>query len=528
MISRYLYAGVVALAVATPAYADPPKGFEEFRKGLMENFNSFRNRILDHYADFLAGEWHEYESLEPLERYSEPKPSEIPSILEFETEEADEQKKEVMLSLGFENVDANKFDEKKDPALLNWMRGARSLYSASAAPAGETIVGEDVRDKLAPGNIVTGNGLVANYDGDIFNFYGMEFGLPKVNFEIENKIVNLSDFAVQWKKLESQNVGKKLVPGIQAVQKSSGLSDYLVFEMIMAYADHKFPEANDAAKMAFAHYILCQMEFGARLAVSVEGDPYMLLPFEEPVYGCGAVNLDRRYYVFSAPGRPFVKRSGFYTPDLPTDASFGKSLGLRLAELRLPMNPYHFSFEHAGLKIEGDMNQNIIPMLYRYPQMHTKGFAESTITPELRDEVVRQVKDQLKDQDPLKAADKLLALLQYGFSYKTDDNYHGFEKPYFFEEILFYPHSDCEDRAIFYSYLLWNALGIETDLIAYPNHEATAIKAEKVWGGFEHYKKGQDKFFISDPTFQGAPTGSCMPQCKDVLPTIDVSYSSNM
>lgn len=528
MISRYIYAGVVALAASTPAYAEPPKGFEEFRKGLMENFNSFRNRILDHYADFLAGEWHEYESLEPLERYSDPKPSEIPAVEEFETEEADEQKKELMLSLGFEKVDANQFDERKDPALLNWIRGARSLYSAATPPSGETIVGEEVSDKLAPGNIVTGNGLVANYDGDVFSFYGMEFGLPKVNFEIENNITNLDDFAIQWKKLENQKVGQKLLPGIKAVQKSSGLSDYLVFEMIMAYADHKFPTANDAAKMAFAHYLLCQMEFGARIAVNANGDPFMLLPFEEPVFGRGAVKLERRYYVFSTPGRPFVKKSGLYTPNLPADASSGKALGLRIDGLRLPMNPYHFSFEHAGLKIEGDMNQNIIPILYRYPQMHTKGFAESTVIPELREDVVRQVKEQLKGLDPMKAADKLLALIQFGFNYKSDDSYHGFEKPYFFEEILFYPYSDCEDRAIFYSYLIWNSLGLETDLIAYPNHEATAIRAERVWGGEDYYLKNTEKFFISDPTYQGGPTGSCMPSCRDVKPTIDVSYTNRL
>ncbi len=528
MISRYLYAGVVALAAATPAYADPPKGFEEFRKGLMENFNSFRNRILDHYADFLAGEWHEYESLEPLERYSEPKPTEIPSVEEFETEEADEQKKELMLTLGFEKVDANKFDGRKDPALLNWIRETRSLYSASTAPQGEDIVGEDVKGQLTPGNIVTGKGLVANYDGDVFNFYGMDFGLPKVNFEIEDNITSLNDFATQWRKLDKQEVGKKLIPGIKAVQQSSGLSDYLVFEMIMAYADHKFPKANDAAKMAFAHYMLCQMEYGARIAVNEEGEPFMLLPFDEPVFGRGAVNLERRYYVFSTPGRQFVKKSGLYTPPLPNDASTGKTLSLRLDGLRLPMNPYHFSFEHAGLKIEGDMNQNIIPILYRYPQMSTKSFAESTINQDLRDDVVRQVKEQLKGEERLKAVDKLLALIQYGFHYKTDDAFHGFEKPYFYEEILFYPHSDCEDRAIFYSYLLWNALGIETDLIAYPNHEATAIKAEKVWGGNDFYLKDSDKFFISDPTYQGGMTGSCMPNCRDKKPTIDVSYKNRL
>ena len=66
--------GVMAIAAVTSCHADPPKGFEEFRRGLLDNFNSFKSRILEHYNDFLAGEWHEYESLEADMRYTQPKP----------------------------------------------------------------------------------------------------------------------------------------------------------------------------------------------------------------------------------------------------------------------------------------------------------------------------------------------------------------------------------------------------------------------------------------------------------------------
>ncbi|MDE6772187.1 MAG: hypothetical protein K2J49_06260, partial [Muribaculaceae bacterium] len=137
---------------------------------------------------------------------------------------------------------------------------------------------------------------------------------------------------------------------------------------------------------------------------------------------------------------------------------------------------------------------------------------------------VRPVTDQRGPDDPLKGADRLLALIQYAFPYEVDDEFHGFEKPYFFEECLYYPKSDCEDRAVFYSYLLWNALGLESQLIAYPGHEAASLKAESVWGGDAHYLDGGHKYFISDPTYLGAPTGQCMRRFRDVEPTVDLSY----
>ena len=74
----------LVLALATPAVQiqaqSNNKSFEEFRKGLLDDFQSFRSRILEHYSDFLNGEWHEYEPLMPEKRYSEPKPDVAPSV----------------------------------------------------------------------------------------------------------------------------------------------------------------------------------------------------------------------------------------------------------------------------------------------------------------------------------------------------------------------------------------------------------------------------------------------------------------
>ncbi len=525
MKGKYILAGVLAFSAITSAYADPPKGFEEFRKGIMDNFNSFRSRVLDHYADFLAGEWHEYEALEAEEKYSAPKPAQQP-VLELEAEDIEPQKKELMISMGFADVDLSELQPKPEPDLLKWVRDARNLYIANPDPAPLTFAQEDVGKELGEGNIVTPDGFLADYPGDIFNFYGMQFALPKVDFKILPAIDDVDDFSKQWTLLDDQDFADELIPSLKEIQQLTGLSDYLLFEMIMAYADSKFPNSNDAAKMALTHYLLCQMEYSVRIALDTNGQPFMLIPFEEEIFGRSALPLEKRYYVFSTPGRPFRARAGLRTPVLPNDTDLGKSLSLRMNGLNLPMNPYHYSFEYDGLTIEGDMNQNIIPMLFKYPQMDTSGFAASTISPEVRADVVRQLKEQLGNLDPLMAADKLLSMVQFGFPYATDDNYHGFEKPYFFEETLFYPKSDCEDRAVFYSYLLHNALGLEADLIAYPNHEATAIRAESVWGGDDHYMRKAEKFFISDPTFQGAPTGSCMARYKGVQPKIDLSYSN--
>lgn len=521
----------MAMSAMTAAFPQAPAGFEKFRRGLMEDYDSFKSRILEHYADFLAGEWHEYESLEAESKFSEPKPGAMP-VAELNADEGEEQRKEMLSSMGF-LLGKRPMQEINDmPDLMKWMRGAGKLYKS--APMAETAaaptdsvsatVADSIPSLSGKGDIVTTDGFSDHADGDLFNFYGIRFAMPAIDFAISQEVTSTADYARQWEALVAQGVADKVIPGIEGLQKVCGLSDYLMFELLFSYIDQKFPEANDASKMSATHYVLTHMGFGVRLAMDDNSNPFILLPFEEKIYGRSGLKLGKQYYVFSAPGREMVKRMGLSSPYLPDNAEQGKSLSLRLDGLRLPEKPYHYSFEHEGLKIEGELNENVMPMLYRYPQMDTGGFGASMISPEVREDVVKQLRAQLGDMDPLKAADKLLAMIQFSFPYQVDDEFHGFEKPYFFEECLYYPKSDCEDRAVFYSYLLWNAFGLESQLIAYPGHEAASLKADKVWGGTAHYWNDGRKFFISDPTYLGAPTGQCMNRFLDVEPSVDLSY----
>lgn len=527
--------GVLIMCAVSSLSAQAPAGFEEFRKSLLNDFNNFKSRILEHYADFLAGEWHEYESLEPESKYSEPKIENMPVFDQLDVKEADTQEKEIAWLKNIDNhPKVNKDGDLnfKEPSLMSILRSGEGIYSmvSFSLPDGTTHAdsvsemafgGDKLRNE---GEIMTPEGLRKEYDGDIFGFYGMKFALPKVEFAVIDSITTTLDFSRQWERLVADSVADRLTPPILSLQKQTGISDYLMFEMIMAYLDHKLTGANDASKMSITHYLLAHMGFGVRIAIDDNDNPFILLPFTEKIFGKSMIPLGKDYYVFSTPGRAPIARKSLRSPYVPDNAEQGASMNLRMKGLNLPVKKCHYDISYAGLNLKGDLNENIFPLLYRYPQMDTGGFASTMISPDVRESVVNQLKEQLGGEDSLAAAEKLLEMIQFGFPYATDDKFHGFEKPYFFEEILYYPKSDCEDRAVFYSYLLWNVLGLENDLITYPGHEAAAIRAESVKGGFDHYLREGKKYYISDPTYQGAPTGQCMPQYSNLYPGIDLSY----
>lgn len=73
------------------------------------------------------------------------------------------------------------------------------------------------------------------------------------------------------------------------------------------------------------------------------------------------------------------------------------------------------------------------------------------------------------------AAGMLLNFVQTAFEYRADGEQFGYERPFFPDETLFYPYSDCEDRAILYAVLVRELLGLDVVLLHYPNHLATAV-----------------------------------------------------
>ena len=90
---------------------------------------------------------------------------------------------------------------------------------------------------------------------------------------------------------------------------------------------------------------------------------------------------------------------------------------------------------------------------------------------------------------------------------------------------LFYPKNDCEDRAIFYTYLLWEVLGIPNQLICYPGHESASVSLSTPVKGISYSHSGKT-FYISDPTYIGSVTGQCMPDFEQTAPEIDFTYNN--
>ena len=65
--------------------------------------------------------------------------------------------------------------------------------------------------------------------------------------------------------------------------------------------------------------------------------------------------------------------------------------------------------------------------------------------------------------------------MQTAFAYRTDQDQFSREKWMLPEETLFYPYSDCDDRAVLFAWLVRELLELPVIGIQWPGHMAVAV-----------------------------------------------------
>ena len=510
----------------------PSEEFNQFREQIFSDYSDFKSRILDHYGDFLNGEWHEFEPFwEEKSPYTEPKPEFLPEmpVMPEPLPEEDVAK-----------LPAPEFNPAALPGISarrpggELAEGSISDYDYPSLKIDIPDVGGLSRPGISASNpamagivnIDMKSSLPQAQDNFFFDFYGMEAYIPEVEFNITSSIADYRGAGNHWNMMAGQEGGVETSRCLKGLADQLGLNGYLTFRLTEAYVNQRFGGSDTNARMSAVHFLLSHMEYDVRL-VQVNGMLTVMMPFDQKVvYSTLSTTAGngRKYTVLYPVGNEISGRSSvsLMTCDIPGGAA-GKTSDLRLTGLNLPVRAREYQLSHGGLSLRGEINENLKDILYHYPQMPNGDFASSVIDSELRDDLVSQVRTQLAGKSHTEAVNALMALCHYGFQYKTDQEWHGFEKPYFLEESLLYDYNDCEDRAIFFSYLIWHALGIPCQMVQYPGHESATVAVSDEVKGY-YYDTDGTKYYSADPTYIGSNVGMLMSSYRNVVPTIDKHY----
>jgi hypothetical protein len=215
--------------------------------------------------------------------------------------------------------------------------------------------------------------------------------------------------------------------------------------------------------------------------------------------GCKAKNLtvcDAAY-----PGEQMMSLGVAEQPDLKKNMSDKRTVISRFVNVSADMQ----------------MNKNLMDFYTDYPtsydgkDMMTRWayYANTPVSPEVKEMVYPQLKQQIGNAPKLMAANMLLNWVQMGLTYAYDEKVWGHDRAFFAEESLFYPFCDCEDRSILFSHLIRDLLDLDVVLVYYPGHLYTAVCFNEDVTGDYIMVNGR-KFTVADPTYYNANVGKTM------------------
>ena len=489
---------VVATLIATTTNAqnenETKDSFDKFREGILTSYNNFRDKILEDYDEFLDGVWKEYQRFLGVERNPKPKPFVVPRY-------------EVPVT-------------PLEPVKLKPI-----VVTPDIKPVKPLDIPTPTIPPVVPviPDIPTPPPVKPSIEYQNFSFYSLSVKVPKTDYTSLLQ-VEMGQYGEAWRQLKQLKVEKQVLPALQQVVQACGLNDYFTYELTECYVDAVLSSANAEKRISLLHYLMAHQGFDVRIARCGQ-IPLLLLPMEQMVYARSYLNInEQRFYLFTdkLSGSVDLGNGGIYSCDIPKDANAGRTLDLTIRPLTMPEHKQSFNISYGGLTLKGQVNTTLINMVRHYPQMSIPDYARSTLDTGIRRSLISQMKQQLQPYQGMTAVNKLLRFIQMGFEYATDQEQHGYEKPYFLEEILYYPKCDCEDRAVFFAYLVKEVLGVDNCLIQYPGHECTAIVRNDMTG--DGFTLNGKSYYITDPTYLGADAGHCMPQYRETQPEVQFWY----
>jgi hypothetical protein len=342
----------------------------------------------------------------------------------------------------------------------------------------------------------------------------------KAQFEGTPNAKTISAF---WETMSKSNY-EDFIKQVQSYKERMNLNDWGYCEFLNKTAEKLYPGSRNESNM-FDWFMLSKSGYQAKIGYS--GDKvYLLLPTSGVLYGVAYYmfgNSTTKFYniMFDRYEKPEVATLFSYDQNYPNATKLTGYQLVAAPRIHNDIQTKILKFTHNGSEyiVKVEFDRSAVKFFEYYPQTDLEVYFDAVPSTDARTSLLDALKPLIKDRSETEAVDVLLHFVQTAFKYETDDEQFGREKPFFPEETLYYPGSDCEDRAVLFSFLVRNLLGLEVVGLDYPNHVATAVRFKGDANGDQVVYQNR-KYIICDPTYINADYGMCMPQFKNIKPGI--------
>lgn len=502
---------VAGLALSAPGVSlcaqDLEKEFEAFERQQKQDFEDFKNKADAEFETFLREAWQAYDAFAPEIAPVRPEP---PTPVTFD--QTGPETPPVSIKPGKLKVPQAPVPGVGDKVPVNYP--GKSDLEAKPAP-GVYVPGEPYTPVIVPMPVVKPGRSVYRTSVEL---YGTEFDIATDAAE-NLSLAGIQETAVAdaWKDLCNRDY-EQMVKDCMTVKNERKLSDWAYLQLTKQIGLQLYgaERPNDIAFLQM--FLLNKSGYKARLA-KIDDCLKLLVAPAGTIYGTPYLRINGdKYYVYE-PVPDASLRIYTYKQDF-AEAKNLVCLNIEsIPDFALQEEPRTFTSADGAVKVQTVVNKNLMDFYRDYPQCDVVIHYKAAMSDKLKSELYGQLKPVIEGKTQVEAANILLNFVQTGFQYMTDGEQFGYEKPFFPDETFYYPYCDCEDRAMLYATLVKDLLGLDAILLDYPNHIASAVHFTENVSGDAVVLEGT-RYVVCDPTYIGAPVGSCMEQYKTVGPQV--------
>ena len=454
--------------------------YEKFSKHAKAEYEDYRAQCNAEYVKFLERAWKEYKVLPSIPR---PKDEVVPPTIMPRQDKNKKQAKEIPI----ENV--------VSPIL--------------SLPQPKPISPIYENDKVEEKNFS-------------FSYMGTtcEVRLPK-DLNIRMSGCESCMIATIWKQLAT-NAMDNTIRDFLALRLKMQLCDWAYLNLIDTFAQAFCGHGNEAVIMAA--FIYSQSGYKMRLGRDCE-KLYLLYGSKHGIYEKGYIVIEGINYY---PLDDKVERMEISDFSFPQEQSM--SLYIENAQkftIRPSAKRKLASEQYHDVTIDSQVNLNLIQFYNTYPSSEVnrnfmtrwKMYADTPMDESVSQMLYPDIKNKIEGLSDVQAVNQILNWVQTAFQYEYDDKVWGHDRAFFAEETLYYPYCDCEDRAILFTRLVRDLLGLKCILVYYPGHLASAVCLKQQVNG-DYISLDGDVYTICDPTYIGAPVGITMPEMDNRSATV--------
>jgi len=482
--------------------------FNDFKARSRSEFEAFRQKNNKTYASFLRKAW---ETIHPNDPIPYPNKKEVPPIIYDDTLGI----KDIRITKPVVKVVKKIVKFKKEE--IEVLRDKRQPQPATP-PSRSTLPAKEYND--IPIQRVEIPEQIRKYSTMPVDFFGQEL---EVHID-ESKRLNIGEITpdniadIYENQLSTKYYDNLLVDCLK-LRKNLKLCDWAYLLLIKKISDQLCLEGTNEAAL-LAGYLYCQSGYKMRYACDQKNHLYLMVASKHTIYDTSCYPMeDEFYYPIVDVNEPisFCKASFPQEKCLSLYIPYAQEFTGQQGEIREIA-----SKRFPDFKITVSVNKSLIdfyntyPMSYIAPDQSKRWalYAETPMNEKVKKQIYPIMHQKLDSLTEYEKVAHIYDLIDQGIPYGFDSVIWGYDRVFFAEETLNYPLCDCEDRAILFTRLVRDLVGLQCALVYYPGHLAAAVKFNVPTGGSHYSCEGID-YTLCDPTYIGARIGEEMPAYKD-------------